>query len=667
MIQRIITQHKVVIAAFAFTIAAGALLAGYSATKNAISYNKDGWEYLKKENYHKAIFSFKNALLGNPKFREALIGLGKAYLEVEAYDQSYDLFSAALAIDKKNPDILVGLGKTLAAIGKYPEALDLFDRALKLSEQNLDARYGTALVYVSLGKMIWAKRTLETILRMDPYHYDSLLLMADIKSRENRLDEARRFAEKAIDTNNESSKGYTMYGEILLREFLDTEDEDLLDEAKNALSNAISIQPTAYRANRIMGYISLMEKKYADAAAHFKTAISDVDSAALFYSLAVSHDRAGNYEAALEEFLKAMKKDRADSILRARLEDFLVIRDYKIGHPARVMLNRQLYELALNREKKNLPDQAVMYLRRAILLNPMNIEARSLLMDFYSTQGYNRFYIDEMKEILRINPDRAWQEKLSVAVMKRRDMLYHREGYDAEAPPRDAPVVLVLNFDPMGRISPHPDAGAVIAGQLSFVLGQFGRMKPVGIKNRASINCGLMCGGGHLDQSMENIESNIRSGNIEQVDYLVYGSYYESGNHITVNCRLLDYKKGFVIGQFTINESGKESLPQLSLKAAKQIYDIIPYRGRVIKLKDAGIIVNLGLFDGITPGQKLVIYKFRNDITPGDKLRKKTLFTVKESDTLISYVEPQNPSDLDSIELNDIVLPLKKRRAKRID
>ena len=130
-----------------------------------------------------------------------------------------------------------------------------------------------------------------------------------------------------------------------------------------------------------------MENKYADAAAHFKTAISDLDSSLLLYSLAVSHDRAGNYETALEEFLKAMKKDPADSILRARVEDFLVIRDYKIGHPARVMLNRELYELALNREKKNLPDQAVMYLRRAILLNPMNIEARSLLMDFYNTQG----------------------------------------------------------------------------------------------------------------------------------------------------------------------------------------------------------------------------------------------------------------------------------------
>ncbi|OHD63706.1 MAG: hypothetical protein A2176_05635, partial [Spirochaetes bacterium RBG_13_51_14] len=548
MKQKALSPVRLSAAACVITLLAGGfLLNGDAANKNAIGYNKEGWEYLKKENYKKAIVSFKNALHDNPRYREALIGLGEAYLEVEAYEQSYDLFTAALTIDPKSVQSLVGLGRTLTAMGRYTEAIRYFDRALKLSEENLDARYGTAHVYACLGKRIWAKRTLETVLRIDPYHYDSLLLMADIKSGENRLAEARKYAEKAIDTNSESSKGYTMYGEILLRQFLATEDEDLLDEAKNALSGAIAIQPSAYQANRIMGYISLMEKKYDAAAGFFSTAISDLDSVTLLYSLAVSRDRAGDQEAALDQFLKALKKNPSDSILRSRTEDFLVFRDYKIGHPARVMLSREQYETALSRENKNLPDETVMYLRRSILLNPMRVEARALLMDFYNTLGFNRFYIDEMKEILRLNPDRVWQEKLSLAVMKRRDMLYHREGYSAEEPPRDVPVVLVLNFDPMGRISPHPDAGDVIASHMTFVLGQFGRMRPVGIRKRTAVTCGLLCGGDHLDQTMETVESKVSAGEIDPVDYIVYGGCNESGAHITIDCSVLDFKKGFVI------------------------------------------------------------------------------------------------------------------------
>ncbi len=647
--------------------AAASFTAGHGANKNAIGYNRDGWDYLKKENYKKAIIAFKNALHDNPKYREALIGQGKAYLEVEAYDQSYDLFSSALALDKKSTDALVGLGKTLTAMGRYGEAIRYFDSALKLSSQNLEARYGIAYVYSCLGKKIWAKRKLETILRIDPYHYDSLLLMADIKSSENRHRESRRYVEKAIDTNSESSRGYTVYGEILLREFLNSEDDDFLDEARDALSNAISIQPGAYQANRTMGYISLMEKKYPEAVNYFNTAISDLGSGALLYSLAVAHDRAGSREEALDEFLKALKKDPSDSILRSRIEDFLVFRDYKIGHPARVMLNREQYELAVNREKKNLPDQAVMYLRRSLLLNPMNMEARELLMEFYNTQGYNRFYIDEMKEILRINPDRAWQEKLSLAILKRRDQLYHQEGYSSEEPPRDMPAVLVLNFDPIGKISRHPDAGEVIASHLTFVLGQFGRMKPVSIRKRTAVECGLMCGSGHLGQTLESVESRMQDGAIDPVDYVIYGGYHESGNHIILECQVMDYRKGFIIGQFTLAESGKESLPLLALRAAKRVYDMIPFRGRVLKLKDAGIVTNMGLFDGIDAGEKLVIYKFINRPGIGDRLRKRIIFTVKEADTLISYAEPQRSADLDSIDSNDIVLPMKKRRAKRIE
>ena len=92
----------------------------------------------------------------------------------------------------------------------------------------------------------------------------------------------------------------------------------------------------------------------------------------------------------------------------------------------------------------------------------------------------------------------------------------------------------------------------------------------------------------------------------------------------------------------------------------------IPVDRLMTQLKEAGIIANVGLFDGIEPGEKLVIYKFRNDPGPGDRLRKKIVLTVRESDTLVSYAEPQKTTDMDTIGSTDIVFPLKKRRAKLI-
>jgi tetratricopeptide (TPR) repeat protein len=665
--KRMKSYRKPISIACAFSlIISCVLISGAALNKNAIAYNKEGYDHLKRENYRKAIFSFKNALTLNPKYKDALIGLGKAYLEVEAFDQSIDLFTAALAIDKQSVESMVSLGKTLAAMGNYTGALKYFSAAQKLSAQDLDARYGRAYVYYNLGKKIWAQRTLGTVLAIDPYHYDSLLLKAEIKSSDNRLKEARKYVEKAIDSRNESSKGHVVYGDILLRDFMITENRDRLIEAKEALANAISIQPESFQANRAMGYISLMEKNYDQAAAYFRTALGDLDSSTIRYGLAVASDRAGNIETALEEFRKALKKDPSDSILRNRFEDFLIFRDFKIGHPERVRLNKENFDLATSRMKKNFPDQAIMYLRRSLQLNPLSIGARELLMEYYNSQGFNGFYLDEMKEILRLNPDKGLQEKLGVAIIKRRDLLYHREGYSAEAPARDVPSLLVLNFDPMGTIGPHPDAGEVIANQITFVLGQFGRTSPIGLRMRSLLNC-FPCGSGHLDSTLDSIESKSKAGELTPVDYILYGAYYENGGYISLECRLMDLKKGIVIGQFTITESGKENLPQLSLRAAKRIYAMIPYKGRVLKMKESGIIANLGLFDGLGSGSKLVIYKSGTDKASGDKLKKKIIFTVKEADTLISYAEPLRSSDIDSVEQNDTIYPLKQRRAKRIE
>ncbi len=640
---------------------------GPLAGKNAIYYSNQGQDHLEKGDVYRAIFSFKNALQNNPRYKDALIGLGRAYLVVEAYDQSYDLFNRALKLDNRSSEALVGLGKTLTGMGNYRGALEYFNRAVEITGEDLDAKYGIARLYRMMGKTIWAKRNLENILRVNPYHFDSLLLMAEIKSDEKRFNEARDYIDRAIESDSESPRGYSKYGEILFRKYLKTEDSDDLDEAVEALKNALAIQPKHYRANRIMGYISLELGKYNEAAEYFRNSLLENTGSYSRYCLAVAQDLAGEYNKALKNFLDAYKKSSSDSVLRSRLEDFLVFRDFQMGHPVRVMLNREHQSLAQSRAKKHLADQVIMHLRRSILLNPMNREARESLMDYYQVQGFDRFFIDELKELLRLYPGSEYRDRLNVAIIKRRDRLYHREGYSAEDIPRDVPRVLVMDFDSGGEIIPHPDAGAVFASNLSFVLGQFGRMQPVGMRKRDVTVKGLKTGMDHLEGSLERVSDMVSAGELNPVDYVVYGTCHEGGTHISVHCRLLDFHKGFIIGEFDLSESGKEALPRLALRSAKRIYDMMPFKGRVLKLKDRGIVVNMGLFDGVKPEEKFVIYKFKSTFPTGSTVKRKIVFTVKEADTLISYAEPPREEDLDLVDSSDTVFPLEKRRAKLIE
>lgn len=632
-----------------------------AAEKNAIYYNNRGWEHLKRDETFKAILSFKNALKRNPRYLDAIIGLASAYLSTEAYGESLKLFNRALKLDSKNGDALAGRGFALSGLGRYKSALKSFDEALEVSAANLDAKYGMAEIYYRMGKRIWAKRKLNGILRINPYHYRSLLMMADIKSSENRLDDAKALIEKAIAANEELPLGYISYGKILLREYQRNNSDDYLNESIEEFKKALSIRPDDYLANRYMGFISLFQGQYSDAISYFNASRAvNPKSVVSLYGIALANERMGKLEEAERFLSQALAWYPSDAVLQAKLEDHLVLNSYKIGHPSRIALYKQHLSRARDRMKKKLSLQAISHLRRAIMLNPAKREARELLGDYYLSQDYYRFYINELKHLLMMYPD-EYQDELNLAIIRRRKRLSHHAGYATELPPRDVPRVLVLDFWSGGVVSTHYDAGTVIANYLTFTLAQFGRLMPVGVSRRLEMLKDLPGGEDLIEQALERVSELVKED--ERVDFIVYGDFREGTNFVTVDVRILNFHNGVVIGEFTLTETGKDNLPLLALRSARRIYERIPYQGRVLKLEEQKIIANLGSFDGIQKDELFTVYK----VSELRERKIKVLFKVDEMDTLISSMKPVRKGDITLIDEGDTIYPLKKRRARLLE
>lgn len=632
--------------------------------KTAVSYNSDGWEYLRKGEDRRAVFSFRNALRINRNYEEAILGLARAYYGMGVHDEALGLFEKVQVMNPASGDALVWSGYILIEKGKFAQAMKLFDRALKISVDDRNAHYGIAYLYFSMNRMVWAKRKIESILAMDPYHFDTLLLLAEIKSREKRLSEAKELARKAIDSNNDSPRGYVRMAGIMFRDYVFNENSDSLGEALYNLKTALAVQPDSFKANRMMGDILCHEKDYGGAIEHYRRALEAASTPSLLYSLGVCYDKSGNQPEALKSFLAALKAAPHDEILNSRLEQYLMARDYKIGHPVRILRSEENLGEAKKRMRASLADDTIMYLRRTLLLNPTNREARESLMQYYQVLDYNRLFIDELKELNNFYPDPATRDRLSVAVIKRRNRLYHREGYSAETPQRDVPRILVMDFFPETAFNLHPDAGSVMANDLTLALQQFGRQDPLGLASRARVE-GLRTDGDYFENSLEAIQSMIKREELPPVDYIVYGSYVEQENRIYLDLSVMDYAKGIVINNFSLTEEGRDNLLKLCLRSARRIYDFIPYKGRVLKAREDSIIVNLGLVDGVKPDSRLVIYKYSDGLRTS-RITDRIIFTVKEADGDVCLAEPQNPAVLENIDSNDMVFPLERRRARMI-
>jgi len=654
------------------------------SAENAISLNQSGWKNLENEDYNQALYNFLASIRLNPSYVDSRLGAGKAYLSLGVYDRALDMFTSVLKFDNQSVDALTGVGMILAETGRFSDSISYFEKALAIKESSLEAHYGLAYSYYKMDKKLWAKRRLNTILKINPYHFESLLLLADIKTEEGRLKEARELVEKAIDAKGQSPVGFARYGRILFKNYILENDENSLTEAREYYAKSLSIKPDYFIANFEMGLIELydLENKIYEATIsgstidvvnqstaalnYLKKAEGTLKNPALLYAQAVAYEFIGDKNQSAENLLKLYKANPSDSIVRSKLEDFLVLKEFKSAHPTRVMLSGENIALADKSLRESLHNKVIYYLRRALLLNPINKEVRERLINYYSILDYNAIMIDEIKNLLRQYPEIKYQEMLNIEIMKRRDRLDYREGYTLEDIQRDVPVVLVMNFDTNGKILNHFDAGKTLARNITFALHQNGRMKAINIKDREEIASILKTNGDNLAKSIKKIKEYSEANN-QKIDYILFGDIAEVEDYIKLNCKLLDLQRDFIIAEFSESTKGKEAVAEISLSVATRLYDIIPYSGHAIKIKEKGIIVNLGLFDGIKNGSQLIYFRTTTSRKTKDLQRYIELLTVKESDTFICYAEPDNPDLMNELDTSSVIYPLKNRRAKKIE
>ncbi|MBP8987047.1 MAG: tetratricopeptide repeat protein, partial [Spirochaetes bacterium] len=612
--------------------------------KNAIYHNKKGWESLQAGNAYSAIVSFQGALSQNPKYKESLLGLGYAYVQTQGYNESIKLFDKVLKLYPDNEQALMGMAKAYTGLGRYKEAMKLYDRLNELSYANNESRYGMAYLYYKMGKMLWAKRLCDRILQNDPYYYDALLLYADIKAKDKRVDDAIDFVKKAIDAKDDYPDAFVKLAEMLYLKYVYSGDSAYLLQATDELQKALVMNKTHLQANRDMGFLLYVQGDYQNAITYYESIVNNypyIVNNEVLYNVGLMYELTGNIMKALEYYTKALSKDNLNSMIAMKMRQLSLLEHIKIGHPVRIQSSNDDFASSQELRKKGFPDLSMLFLRLSLALNPNNITAHQELLRIYETLGYFELYYDEIKKMHSINPTQKSQDLMSIAVFQRRDKLFFKLGYDKEEIPRDVPKVLVLDFTPDVPVPAFADAGSVLANSINFAMGQFGRYQNFPMSQRLSIIKSLSSN--NLDDILKNLNDKMNDNEIPQISYLLYGEYNLSGRYIECNAKLMDAKTGVVIAHFTESDNSKYSTHTISIDLAKKMYDTIPFSGKIISYSEDMAVINLGTIDGIETGALLETYVENDDTIEQDQLRKKVVFKVTEAGTIISSGKPVNP------------------------
>ena len=147
----------------------------------------------------------------------AKINSGLRHDEHGRHELAIDEFLAAEALDPENVENLAHLATAYGALSRFGEADVVIDRAVRLDPMNVQVRVGEAILAFRKGLYAAAEVQLEGICKRNPSHGPAHFYRGEALNRLGRVDEALQALEQAIQLQPRNWRAYHTLGMLFDR------------------------------------------------------------------------------------------------------------------------------------------------------------------------------------------------------------------------------------------------------------------------------------------------------------------------------------------------------------------------------------------------------------------------------------------------------------------
>jgi|GEM_PF-1234203 len=106
----------------------------------------------------------------------------------------------------------------------------------------------------------------------------------------------------------------------------------------------------------------------------------------------------------------------------------------------------------------------------------------------------------------------------------------------------------------------------------------------------------------------------VKIGQILNINNIVVGSVNKLGNKFTVIINLIDVEKAEVVQGNSIEAESEEALGDAVKILAANFSSKVPVVGKILRVKENEVVVNIGNVDRVTPGMKLKVQRYGEEI-----------------------------------------------------
>jgi tetratricopeptide (TPR) repeat protein len=212
-----------------------------------------GWGELFLEKYNRtdAVRSFREALLADPEWAPARVGLARALAESNPAAADAEV-AGALKIDPDLVEAHLFIAERELDEGRREEARAAIDRALAVNPSSLPARALVAAIAHLEGRTADFDAEVKRALAINPRYGEIYRVAGDHAARNYRFDEAVPLARRAITIDADNSRAHADLGMHLLR----TGDEE---GARQALERAFRVDPYDVITYNLLSLLDTLE------------------------------------------------------------------------------------------------------------------------------------------------------------------------------------------------------------------------------------------------------------------------------------------------------------------------------------------------------------------------------------------------------------------------
>ncbi len=264
---------------------------------------QSGVVLLAMDDANMAVAAFDRALRLSDNHFEAHRNRGLALIRLERFEEGKLSLARAAALNGNDHEVFLALGEALRRLRELPLATSALARAAVLKPESADAHGALALVFFEDGWTNAAVDEINKALALDPNNPRHHALNARILGDLNRLEEAARANERAVELAPDSLEALSALGGSHLS-------IGRTDEARKVFERAFALHGGDVRAHlnlaridkfkpgdaRLAGLVAFLEKE---------SELAATDRIGLHFSLGRAYDELGEFDRAFAHFQTA--------------------------------------------------------------------------------------------------------------------------------------------------------------------------------------------------------------------------------------------------------------------------------------------------------------------------------------------------------------------------